>query len=473
MRTRSFVLFCVACAFPVLLGAGEGGCDRTQIGRDDPRCGDGVLDDGEACDSAVPAEASCGDQGFAGGTLACAADCTFDTSGCLDDDCTEGATTDCTCADGAQGTMACTADGWSECSCNPAGCTDGATADCLCDDGSEGVTTCAAGAWNDCSCEPTDCVDGETDACLCDDGSPGTATCSGGAWGECSCEPAACVDGETASCVCAAGMTGTMTCAGGAWGECVCGAAECTDGDTMSCFCADGAPGTMTCAGGLWGTCGGCAAAWCGDGVCSGAETEASCPFDCMTDLPVEGEHCADVGGDWLCAPGFQCQAVTDLAGVTSRFCYLAGCSSATDCAASIIEDSPVAMPDYATGLRAQCLSEIGPDGICVGYNMPFFIDEGTPATSAPIPGPTDDYMCMPCDPLSMVLPDQWFDDVVFDTPPYPVANQRCRRNCVDDGDCGEGRCIAVEDLTTSFYSCILVPTGFCCLPGDTAPGCL
>lgn len=47
-------------------------------------CGDGVRDAGEVCDGSDLASQSCADQGFAGGTLACAADCmSFVTSACI------------------------------------------------------------------------------------------------------------------------------------------------------------------------------------------------------------------------------------------------------------------------------------------------------------------------------------------------------------------------------------------------------
>ena len=45
-------------------------------------CGNGTIDAGEACDQGNLNGATCVTQGFAGGTLACGADCTFDTSGC-------------------------------------------------------------------------------------------------------------------------------------------------------------------------------------------------------------------------------------------------------------------------------------------------------------------------------------------------------------------------------------------------------
>lgn len=49
----------------------------------DPVCGDGMLAGDEVCDGLALGAGQCTDfPGFAGGTLACAADCTYDTGGC-------------------------------------------------------------------------------------------------------------------------------------------------------------------------------------------------------------------------------------------------------------------------------------------------------------------------------------------------------------------------------------------------------
>jgi hypothetical protein len=47
-----------------------------------PTCGDDVVDGDEQCDGTDLAGQDCASQGFDGGRLACADDCTFDTSGC-------------------------------------------------------------------------------------------------------------------------------------------------------------------------------------------------------------------------------------------------------------------------------------------------------------------------------------------------------------------------------------------------------
>jgi len=45
-------------------------------------CGDGVIDEGEACDGTELGDATCISEGFADGTIACASDCTLDVSAC-------------------------------------------------------------------------------------------------------------------------------------------------------------------------------------------------------------------------------------------------------------------------------------------------------------------------------------------------------------------------------------------------------
>jgi hypothetical protein len=65
-------------------------------------CGDGTIGVGEDCDGTALGTADCASLGFTGGTLACAGDCTYDTTSCTGDPCGNGAidgTEDC---DGAE-----------------------------------------------------------------------------------------------------------------------------------------------------------------------------------------------------------------------------------------------------------------------------------------------------------------------------------------------------------------------------------
>jgi hypothetical protein len=62
--------------------AGNNNANDNVDGGPDPVCGDGVREAGEQCDSDDLAGQDCVSLGFTGGALACAADCTFDRSGC-------------------------------------------------------------------------------------------------------------------------------------------------------------------------------------------------------------------------------------------------------------------------------------------------------------------------------------------------------------------------------------------------------
>lgn len=129
-------------------------------------CGDGVANGTEDCDGADLGGATCLGRGFDGGTLSCAADCSFDTSGC----------TRVTCGNGAR---------------------DGGEA---CDGADLGGATCAsAGFMGGTLTCATDCTL-DTSACMrCGDGRrSGSEVCDGADLG-----------GAT----CPSGTTGTVTCA--------------------------------------------------------------------------------------------------------------------------------------------------------------------------------------------------------------------------------------------------------------------
>lgn len=63
-------------------------------------CGNGALDPGEACDGDLFDGQTCMSEGFDDGTLACAADCTLDTSGCTLVSCGNGVIDDMEACDG-------------------------------------------------------------------------------------------------------------------------------------------------------------------------------------------------------------------------------------------------------------------------------------------------------------------------------------------------------------------------------------
>ena len=216
----------------------------------------------------------------------------------------------------------------------------------------------------------------------------------------------------------------------------------------------------------------------CGNGLCEPGENSVNCLLDCdPSGLPTEGMECVETAPElWECAPGYECFTVS-YEQTTFRHCYLAGCQSPADCGDSLINDSPIAQADYFTKEKTVCFNPEGntDGGLCAGYSPMFFANEGMQCTASMLGGSYDpmDYICHDCGPLSMCLSDEDFDSSMWEQtwPPY-LSQLKCRRICEQDSDCTQGKCLLIEDLTTDMYSCVLAPKGFCCLPGDQAPGC-
>lgn len=153
--------------------------DGPSSGEPPVTCNNGALDDGEECDGPSLGDADCESQGFDAGTLACADDCTFDTSGCLTFACGN---------EIIEGTEVC----------------DGAALDgetCVTQGFDSGTLGCAA----DCSFDTSGCI-----ACgngviegteVCDGAALGGQTCitQGFDGGMLACE-ASCADFDTGSC---------------------------------------------------------------------------------------------------------------------------------------------------------------------------------------------------------------------------------------------------------------------------------
>lgn len=142
---------------------------------DDPACGaescgNGQLDQGEACEADDLAGEDCLSQGFDGGELACSADCTLDTSACTTVSCGDGIVQmneDCDCA----GAMGCTAAQLSNQSCTSQAAPSGGNF-------SGGTLGCSA---SNCTFDTSACVycgNGTIDAMeVCDGANLGGATC--------------------------------------------------------------------------------------------------------------------------------------------------------------------------------------------------------------------------------------------------------------------------------------------------------
>ena len=217
-------------------------------------CNNGVLDDGESCDGAELNNETCQSQGFDDGTLACAADCTFDTSGCVIATCGNGAIdgmeicdgdqlggADCVSQGFASGTLACDANcgafDTSQCvSCgndviNGADVCDGTDlggADCV----SQGFVGGELSCLDDCSAFDTsmctscgnDIVDG-SDVCDGADLAGETCVSQGYVSGNLACEVDCSAYDETGCESCGNGIVdGDDVCDGGDFG-----AAKCSD----------------------------------------------------------------------------------------------------------------------------------------------------------------------------------------------------------------------------------------------------
>jgi cysteine-rich repeat protein len=145
-----------------------------------PSCGNGVWNPGEACDGADLHGGTCQSQGFAGGTLACSAGCTYDTSGCLASVCPNGVREGGEECDGSDfggqtcasfgfvaGSLSCTA----SCTISTAGCTNAVCGNSAveageqCDDGN---TSSGDGCSATCQWEST-CTADETITCGAND----------------------------------------------------------------------------------------------------------------------------------------------------------------------------------------------------------------------------------------------------------------------------------------------------------------
>jgi hypothetical protein len=160
-----------------------------------PVCGDDVADPGEDCDGTDLAGQTCVTQGFGGGTLACADDCTFDTTACTDncgngtidagEDCdgVDLGGEDCTTQGFDSGTLACGPD----CTFNTSNCT---------------MDTCGDGMTN--GAEVCDGADLAGQDCVTQGFDGGTLSCAGNCMAF---DTSLCTSGDTC-CMAQMGITG-------------------------------------------------------------------------------------------------------------------------------------------------------------------------------------------------------------------------------------------------------------------------
>ena len=205
-------------------------------------------------------------------------------------------------------------------------------------------------------------VRADDDGATCDDGDPCTTTdtCASGSCGGLL---DACDDGNGCTldhCVGGVGCTHEST------------AATCDDGDpcTEADHCAASACVGLAIPG--------CGKDICGDTVCGGTETCASCAWDCSPiGLGACGAACDPTVGPTTCGANFACVTKAPVFGLDNGVCAK-GCAAAADCAggdcvlvaglgkAGICAAACDPAVAYACGPFATCVPKTGGKGVCV-----------------------------------------------------------------------------------------------------------
>ena len=216
-------------------------------------CGNGAVDANEDCDASDLNAATCASEGFDGGTLACSASCTFDTTACF------------VCGDGVlNGTEGCDGTDFGINDCIGVGF-DAGTPTCPADCSTADYTACTF-TCGDNGVDPGETCDGTdlgTETCLAQGFDAGTLACASD-----------CLGYDTAAC--------TYTC-----GNDVANGAEVCDGSDLlgeDCSTQGFAAGTLTC-----------------DGSCTAFVTDACITQGEVQPLwPLNGEG----WGSWVTATG-------------------------------------------------------------------------------------------------------------------------------------------------------------------------
>ncbi|MEX1367680.1 MAG: hypothetical protein AB1Z98_31415 [Nannocystaceae bacterium] len=389
-------------------------------------CGDDVAGGAEACDGSDLAGEDCASQGFDGGTIACANDCSsFDTTGCF------------LCGDDvAEGTEAC--DG-----------SDLAGQTCVTQGFDSGMLACQV----DCAAfETSMCVAYSGDCCAAN-GSPG---CDDGACTAaiCAADPSCCGFGWDAGCAAAADLEPACPGGGGGWpggGHDMIEGIEVCDGTDLAgqdCTSLGFDVGTLACQG----DCSALDTSSCVDftGDCCGANGTPGCDDGaCTTAICAADPDCCGVSWDAACAA----------AAVTEPACQEVGGSC------------PACGDDVTEGLEVCDGTDVGGQD-CTGLGF----DGGTLG-------------CQPdCSALdSSTCQNIGFGDCLSSPPGVACLPQE---QCITDLAVPPTQGVCTDPLCTSVADCPLAPPGgtapvqcidvtgeginecilFCGLPGSSCP---
>ncbi|MCB9755103.1 MAG: hypothetical protein H6713_34635 [Myxococcales bacterium] len=285
----------------------------SSTGDPEPVCGDGVLDDGEACDGDELNGADCVSEGFVDGALSCGNDCALDTSKCV---------TELMCSEGALAAPDCTVGDAASCAC--VGCDNNGMCtledDCVCGDcGNDAFCSDPANCNNDGQCDPynegcgcQDCSGHPQCYPICGDGvAAADEACDGEDLAGSSCVAEGFDGGGVLACDDACGLVTDECLSEEVCGDTFIGATEACDGENLAgedCVSQGFADGELACA--------------------DSCEFDTSGCFDVCGDEAITGlEECdgVDLGGESCVSQGFPGGGLL-LCGIESCLLDTSGC---------------------------------------------------------------------------------------------------------------------------------------------------
>lgn len=156
----------------------ESGDPETSSSESGDVCGNGAIDDGEECDGTELGEGTCESLGFDDGDVACAADCTYDTTACVDFSCGDGIVSDGEQCDGTEIPTDCIEQGFGP---GTLSCTNQCMLDfsaCCGDDNVGGTEVCDGDDLGGQTCADQVGFDGGVLACNADCGGFDVSSCT-------------------------------------------------------------------------------------------------------------------------------------------------------------------------------------------------------------------------------------------------------------------------------------------------------